>query len=148
MNDVQKKNSFKWIEPTRSWAGRAAGVGVRITVSTESKGGPRLGVTIYADTMKKMRWVVGDRVLLGFDPEQECIALRRVPSGGYAIGAQFTAKGDRLKAVGTAVNSVVKMGAPPDFVNFFHGKIDVATDDCVEVDGMLLLSISNSGAEQ
>jgi len=128
-------NNFQWIAPSRSGNRGAGNVkGARIAVYGNGKNTPQLSIVLYGDTMKQMRWVVGDRVEVGIDNCSGMLALRRVPQGGYALTALSIGKKDREKSLGTCVACVVK-----DLHECFS-KTSLAPNDCVDVDGVLILS--------
>jgi len=133
-------NNFQWIVPSRS-GNRGAGnaKGARIAVYDNGKNTAQLSIALYGDTMKQMRWVVGDRVEVGIDNYSGMLALRRVPKGGYALTALSVGKKDREKSIGTCVACVVKVTAPQDLHECFS-KTSLAPNDCAEVDGVLILS--------
>ena len=133
-------NNFQWIAPSRSGNRGAGNVkGARIAVYGNGKNTPQLSIVLYGDTMKQMRWVVGDRVEVGIDNCSGMLALRRVPQGGYALTALSIGKKDREKSLGTCVACVVKVTAPQDMHECFS-KTSLAPNDCVDVDGVLILS--------
>jgi hypothetical protein len=133
-------NNFQWIAPSRSGNRGAGNVkGARIAVYGNGKNTPQLSIVLYGDTMKQMRWVVGDRVEVGIDNCSGMLALRRVPQGGYALTALSIGKKDREKSLGTCVACVVKVTAPQD-LNECFSKTPLAPNDCVDVDGVLILS--------
>ena len=133
-------NDFQWIVPSRSGNGGAGNSkGARIAVYRSGNAAAQLSIALYADTMKKMRWVVGDRVDVGIDNYSGMLALRRVPQEGYSLTALSIGKKDREKSIGTCVACVVKVKAPQDLHGCFS-KTSLAPNDCVDVDGVLILS--------
>jgi len=90
--------SFDWVKASKNHSVRS-GVGVDSFKINKVKGGrgQKSGEpTVYAaaviipiGAMKQARFVIGDRVELGFaisDEKGRMVAVRRVPEGGYRLG--------------------------------------------------------------
>ena len=61
-------------------------------------------IFIHADAMKKLRWVVGDKVVFAID--EMAVYLKRVPSEGFALSS--ATGGKRKDADGKMVSAQVK----------------------------------------
>jgi len=134
---------FEWITPSRSGNGsKSSAAGARIVIYGIGGNRPQLLIVLYPDTMKLMRWVVGDRLDVGIDNARGLVALRRVPVNGYALGAMSVGKADREKTIGTNVASTVKVPAPAG-LNACFSRVSLNPDDCAEVDGILVLSVQS-----
>ena len=103
-------------------------------------------LTIYEDTMKRMRWAIGDRLL--FAPGQyngkPCVGIKRVPSGGRAISPASSAKGYSEKLAGQSVSGACRWAT-----EVFAG-YRVASHlnaDLEEVDGALILPLEHQGEQ-
>lgn len=97
-------------------------------------------LTIYTDTMKRMRWAIGDRLL--FAPGQyngkPCVGIKRVPSGGRAISPASSAKGFSEKLAGQSVSGACRWSTEA-FAGFRDaGRLNA---DLEEVDGALILPL-------
>lgn len=128
--------SFNWVNTdhtARKGFSKAA-----ITVSKSKYTAKKDGVTrtatvvrIRFDAMKKARFVIGDRVMIGTAVVNgsEFLAVRRVPDGGYAISGPKENKG-------TPSNATIKVhtdGIP-------LGKCDL-DDVILNEDGILLAKL-------
>jgi hypothetical protein len=139
-HETNVKPSFNWVKPSRGGGGYGGNAeGARIAIYAAGKHRPQLSIALYGDTMKSMRWVIGDRVEVGFGVASKCIAIRRVPSGGFALTALFTPKDRRENAMGKSLSAVVKLTAPNELLRAFHGKTNVPPEGLAEVDGILVL---------
>lgn len=128
---------FNWIEPKRS-AGRSGHVKAnawgRISFTNKSKGLPYISVVLYEQSLKALRWLIGDRVLIGYDEKAKMIAVKRVSSGGFAI----TKNGGSAKTSHKSARiAVVK----PKNIDVRFEQIVFDNDSAQIVDGMLLIGL-------
>ena len=135
--------TFTWIEPKRGGnnVGGNKGTGVSFNIYKSGKNKPQLSIRIYKDVMKKMRWVAGDRVQVGFDDTKEAVAIRRVPVGGYSASPTVTGIVERKKLIGTTTNVVVKMTCPDGIIDCAHSPVFITSDQAIDQDGILIFSI-------
>lgn len=90
---------FDWVNPLR--VGRNGYTSSGITVSRndykDKNGSIRISTVVRfaPDVMKKARFVIGDRVMVGIARinEDRFLAVRRVTEGGYAISGPSARKG-------------------------------------------------------
>ena len=65
---------------------------------------PQLSITISEEDMEKNRWVIGDRVDVGFDSDNQKLAIiSRKPKGNFAISSNLGAA-----AIGKQIKGVIK----------------------------------------
>ena len=103
-------------------------------------------LTIYDDTMKRMRWAIGDRLLFapGRYNGKDVIGIKRVPSGGKAISPASSAKGLSEKLAGKSVAGACRW-ATEQFACF---KDAAGVDrDLMEIDGTLILPVERNKTE-
>lgn len=129
-------NSITWVTPKRP---RSAPMGRDYYVSVgwaKSKNAPNPQITIYLfeDAMKDFRWVVGDKIEVGFD--DSFIYLRRSNTGPYRL---TSASGKKVNDVaGTATRSRVAFTAPQNFPFRSIPRTHLSKDDiCVDRDGIV-----------
>ena len=92
--------------PNRVFKGRPSQTtGAKLTVYRMKDGRDQACLTIYEDAMRRWRWVIGDR--LEFAPAEydgkPCVAVRRVPTGGYAISPASSEKGKAERVKGQSI---------------------------------------------
>ena len=137
-------DNFKWHAPNRGGnpgkGSHTSGVYVSINKGGDNK--PQLTIRLYSNTMKKMRWVCGDRLQVGIDVENFRIALRRVPSGGYLASASGSTKADRANNIGSSKTSVIKLRAQNDIYALIDSGIEISIDDVDDVDGVLIVNLA------
>jgi len=87
--------SFDWVKPARGRSGRLPASGLRVVrndYKDKDSGIVRESTVVRfsPDVMKKARFVIGDRVMVGTAVigGEKYIAVRRVPEGGYAISGK------------------------------------------------------------
>ena len=89
----------------------------RMTVSVTTNGGKTksylaIVIGIPSDLLKKSRWVIGDRVELLKDEEQDIFLLKRTING-YLLSPGSTGKGQAQKMAGkNTMRAMVKMPIP------------------------------------
>jgi hypothetical protein len=125
--------SVNWILPARGLGKGNLGNfkdGVAGTLGKKGDGAQQMSISVRRDTMEAMRWVIGDRVLVGYDGNQKTIVMRRDPRGH-----KLTKPGESSsKNEGKCISSVVKItwyGTIPEDAFPFH----VPLSDCV-IDGV------------
>ena len=128
---------FTWIKPTRSHSG-AVGTGARIAIY-KSNNRPHLSISIYEDTMKRMRWQTGDRVEIGFDLEEMKIGLCRVTEGGYALTPLTSPKKGDKRKTGQTISAIAKVVAPDELQKILTSKVNVSPSSISEDAGVLVL---------
>lgn len=86
--------SINWIEPMRGSGLRPTGArspDYAFIVASHKAGKNARGhqgiIRIGIGVMKQMRWIAGDRVMVGFSDDKLDVYLRRVQVGGYALSA-------------------------------------------------------------
>jgi hypothetical protein len=133
--------SFVWLSAPHGARASQEGKAARVALypATGSKKSSSLSITLYTEVMKQLRWVVGDRVEVGFDVESRCFGVRRVPKGGHALSGLSTAKEERNKIVGQSCAAVVRVSVPEDLTKVFSDRYDLGIADITEVDGVLML---------
>ena len=92
--------TFDWVKPARGRSGRIAASGLKVVrndYKDKDSGLLRTSTVVRfsPDVMKKARFVIGDRVLVGTATigGEKFLAVRRVPDGGYAISGAQANKG-------------------------------------------------------
>lgn len=81
-----------------------------MTVFKKVKGAsaPQLSFKLSTEDMIKNRWVIGDRLDIAFDDENQCkVLMRRSPKGEFAISS-----GDGIKAHGKTISGNCKFTLP------------------------------------
>jgi hypothetical protein len=107
---------IEWVKPQRGRTGRVAGGGLRITRNDyleKGSGNVRESTVlrISSDVMKKARFVIGDRVLVGAASfgEKKFVAIKRVPDDGYTISSSDK---DKKGAIHTGHVKISNTGIP------------------------------------
>lgn len=84
--------NINWVQPGHT--GRRTSGSQKLAFLVRNYKGGSVGdkrlqgvITIYAQTMKELRWQCGDRVMVGTSPDRRDIFLKRVPTGGYSLSA-------------------------------------------------------------
>jgi hypothetical protein len=119
--------------------------GVKLVNYMMKDGRRQACLTVYEDTMKRMRWGIGDRVIYvpGEYDGKPCIAMRRVPSGGKKISPASSAKGLSEKLEGKAVAGAIRW-ATEVFADYADtAKVD---RDLIEVDGALIMLVKRGAS--
>jgi hypothetical protein len=95
-------------------------------------------LTIYEDTMKRMRWAIGDRLVFapGVYNGAPCVGIKRVPAGGRAISPASSAKGLSEKLAGKSVSGACRWATEIFAVYEDAAQVNA---DLVEIDGALIL---------
>jgi hypothetical protein len=128
-----------WIMPARGGHATRSGTTIRDGIygtiqsagsSNGQKNRPQINFSIRVDVMQAMRWVAGDRVLVGFDAEQKTIAMRRDKRGHKLVANGKAGLNVEGKCVQVNVKISMRDSIPED-VFPFH----VALADCV-IDGV------------
>ena len=124
--------SVNWIMPIRGKHGNPVNSkgGVSGTLCGKGIGAKQMSISIRSDAMAAMRWVIGDRVLVGYDEKQKTIVLRR-DTRGHKLTQPGHGKGAND---GKCLSSVVKItwrGTIPEGDFPFY----VPLSDCV-IDGV------------
>ncbi len=125
--------SVNWILPMRGNGKGNLGNfkdGVAGALGKKGAGAVQMSISVRRDVMEAMRWVIGDRVLVGYDATQNTIVIRRDPRGH-----KLTQPGEpSSKNEGKCLSSVVKITwrntIPEDLFPFY-----VPLSDCV-IDGV------------
>ena len=127
--------TIQWATPTRKGNASASNSsGVDIASSRAGEGRQlQLTIGIQADAMKAMRWVVGDRVILGRDSGTGIFVLCRHPDG-FKMTSRSTRK--RQDSAGLCIAASVKMKTP-SFIDKDKIPASVSLADC-ELDGAQL----------
>lgn len=132
-------NEISWITPLR---GRQNGGGHRATYAfylTNNKAGGKKAeiqgsIRVSEKAMKKLRWIAGDRVLIGRDDTH--LYIKRVQSGGYSLSAV-----GGLKNAGKATACSVKSSRLS-----FPFPTEIAEGDyAVLDDGTVMLEVKSDG---
>ena len=123
-----------WMKPLKRGRGGspvAGGISVSVhRAGRKDDGRKALVFAVREDVMTAMRWVVGDKVLVGFDPSSGTFTLRRDASG-YALSARSTGT---KNAAGKCISATLKMTLP-GIVPGDLPATNVAMADCV-IEGM------------
>ena len=127
--------TIQWATPKRKGGASASNKsGVSLASSRAGEGRQtQLSIGINADAMKAMRWVVGDRVILGCDSKTGIFVLCRHPDG-FKMTAR--SRRNRQDSAGLCIAASVKMGTP-SFIDKDKIPASVALADC-ELDGAQL----------
>ena len=127
--------TIQWATPKRKGGASASNKSGVYLASSRAGEGRQLQLTIgiQADAMKAMRWVVGDRVILGCDSKTGIFVLCRHPDG-FKLTPRSTRK--RQDSAGLCIAASVKMGTP-SFIDEDKIPASVALADC-ELDGAQL----------
>lgn len=137
---------FKWVNGSTGGASQKKLDSVTVT---KNKGGETDGVQRYAaaitipvEVMKSARFVIGDRVIIGFGIDSElgrCVAFKRVVNGGYKIGPATSArqdKGGAERCVGQMIRGRIQLTWNDSVHDGFEGpKENIKIDD----DGTLIV---------
>lgn len=126
-------------QPGRGGRGRAAQhSGARMTVYRMKDGRNQACLTIYEDAMRKWRWVIGDR--LEFAPAtyagEKCVAIRRVPNGGFAISPHSSEKGKLEAMKGQSLSGNIRRAC--DLFNDLDGASQ-PLGGLIDADGVMVL---------
>jgi len=87
----------------------------RITVSLAKAGGNRtsLAIGVSEETMKKVRWVIGDRVTMDLDIEEHIVTIRRVVSTSDEASWKLSNRNGGKKADGVVASATLKISVTP-----------------------------------
>lgn len=125
--------SVNWIMPARGMSKGNLGNfkdGVAGTLGKKGAGSTQMSISIRGDVMAAMRWVIGDRVLVGYDENQKTIVIRR-----DSRGHKLTKPGESsAENKGKCISAVVKItwyGTIPEDAFPFY----VPLSDCL-IDGV------------
>jgi hypothetical protein len=132
---------------SRTGRGPSQRSGVKLVNYMMKDGRRQACLTIYEDSMKRMRWAIGDRLLFapGKLNGKDCVGIRRVPSGGKAISPASSAKGLSEKLSGKSVAGACRW-ATETFTKF--GDAAAVDTDLIETDdGTLVLMVGQNGAK-
>ena len=141
-------NIIKWVTP--AGPGRRGGVthprDLAFRVANHQsgrKGSQKLAgiIYVYSDTMKALRWQVGDRVLIGTSPDGRDIYIKRVAVGGFALSA--TGNGNKAKKIGSSSCSTVKTTQ----ISFLSDAGIKPSDYIVTDDGTVMFSLPNGASK-
>ena len=128
--------AIQWIIPKRGTAPgtRLSSAAFRLSSYKSGKHKPPQGViTVYAKTMRDLRWQTGDRVMVGLDGHD--VYLKRVPTGGYTLSATGDKKG--AARVGLSANATIKSSTLPTLSG-----LDIPHDQYITLeDGTVMFSI-------
>jgi hypothetical protein len=73
----------------------------------------QVSISIFSGEMKKMRWLIGDRVEVLMSNQYRELWVRRAAVAGYMLSANGSLTGEaRKKAKGTTAHSNVKFATP------------------------------------
>ena len=122
--------SVNWIMPARGHHGNSSAYSDGVAGALHNGQAKQMSISIRRDVMAAMRWVIGDRVLVGYDESQKTIIVRR-----DARGHKLTQPGQKSgPGEGKCLSAVVKITwrntIPEDFFPFY-----VPLSDCV-IDGV------------
>jgi len=137
-----------WDVALKSQRGRSPSQksGVKMVNYMMKDGRRQVCLTIYDDTMKRMRWAIGDRLLFapGRYNGRDIAGIKRVPSGGKAISPASSAKGLSEKLAGKSVAGACRW-ATEAFSRFKDAsQVD---SDLIEVEGTLILPLEQNKPE-
>lgn len=125
--------SVNWIMPARGVNGGkhpAVKDGLSGALHENGSGSKSLAISIRRDVMAAMRWVVGDRVLVGYDEAQKTIVMRR-DARGFKLTQPNQKNGENDgKCLPTVVKITMRAGIPEIIFPFY-----VPLSDCV-IDGI------------
>lgn len=129
---------------SRTGRGPSQNSGAKLVNYTMKDGRRQACLTIYEDTMKRMRWAIGDRLLFapGKYNGKDCLGIRRVPTGGKAISPASSAKGLSEKLAGKSVAGACRWAT-----DVFAGFKDASSvdGDLIETDdGTLILMLEQN----
>ena len=131
---------------SRTGRGPSQNSGAKLVNYTMKDGRRQACLTIYEDTMKRMRWAIGDRLLFapGEYNGKKVVGIKRVPSGGKAISPASSAKGLSEKLAGKSVAGACRWATET-----FSGYADSArvNADLEEVDGTLILPLEQAASK-
>ena len=130
---------------TRNGRGQSQKSGAKLVNYTMKDGRRQACLTIYEDTMRRMRWAIGDRLLFapGKVNGRDCVGIRRVPFGGKAISPASSAKGLSEKLAGKSAAGACRW-ATETFAKF--GDVAAVDADLIEAeDGTLVLMADQNG---
>ena len=124
--------SVNWILPARGVGGYRGAVKDGITGALHNNGSGSLSaaISIRRDVMAAMRWVVGDRLLVGYDEGQKTIVLRR-DARGFKLTQPNQTKGENDGKCLPAVVKITLRDKMPESIFPFY----VPLSDCV-IDGV------------
>lgn len=125
--------SINWIMPARGVSNGNQGNfkdGVVGALHSNGTGSSSISFSIRRDVMAAMRWVVGDRVLVGYDEAQKTIIMRR-DARGFKLTQPNQRKGENDGKCLPAVVKITLRAAIPQSIFPFY----VPLSDCV-IDGV------------
>jgi hypothetical protein len=125
--------SVNWILPARgAGKGNAGNVkdGLAGALHNNGTGSMAAAISIRQDVMAAMRWVVGDRVLVGYDEAQKTLVMRR-DVRGFKLTQPNQRKGEMDgKCMRAVVKVTLRDALPRDIFPFY-----VPLSECV-IDGV------------
>ena len=132
---------FAWIEPQRS-CGKSgkmvANSWGRVSFTKKEGDLACLSIAFYENALKSLRWMVGDRVMVGYDEKAKMMAVKRVAVGGYAL----TKNGGGAKTNKVQKSARVTM-SKPKLVDQRFDQLVFDKDSAQVVDGMLLIGLQS-----
>ena len=105
--------SITWVRPNRSRAticpeDQYISVG---WAKSKNVPNPQITINIFEPAMKDLRWLVGDRLDVGFD--ESFIYLRRSSSGAYKLTSATAVKNSQM--IGTSTSARIAFTRPTGF---------------------------------
>lgn len=85
---VTRDRNIEWFEPLhRGGGGKASDQYLTVSKAVASKGHPKhqVTITLSEELMSDLRWVIGDRVVIGMDDDGFCFVRRVASRDGYTI---------------------------------------------------------------
>ena len=135
--------TIQWLTPVRGSTHRAANtpdLWLRLSTMTSPEGAKhrrQVAITIYADMMRALRLVAGDKMRIGIMPDGS-VAMRRVASGGYTLTPTGDTKEQRREVAGQPVTSVLKFTFDADLGRRSYGKSELILRD----DGTVIIPLT------
>jgi hypothetical protein len=138
-------NGFVWVEPHFGTGGGKVDESSWCRVSMTRKNSNKskktgttsgMAIAFYIPALAALRWMIGDKIIVGYDNSAKMIAIKRVTSGGYTL----TANGGVKTKTKKPRSARVTIPKPANIDSKFDG-ITFSKDDAQIVDGMLLLGL-------
>ena len=131
------KNKQPTKTPQRSKRSNLCKMAVHLSARKDTPNNIRhsLSITISEDVMKKSRMIIGDRVEIMFDDEDQTLVLvRRVQHGGYSIS---NGTKPAKENAGECMRGNVKFSLP-EKLPFSHGDVFAEKDLQITPDGIVI----------
>lgn len=132
-------SSIIWAKPRAGGGAKCPKTGVSYYLvksgEHEKTGAPRYQFIVFIqdDVMKKMRWAIGDKALVGYDVRSNMMLVKRDPDG-FALSGNSSTNRHLKRGKSEAARIQLKR---PDFIPNDLKRVHVETHE-IDCDGLIL----------